>query len=57
MQKSKPHNLASDHRRSTKNFLALIVLRNGKVTVGDCLIPQIDKAYESGKMPQLLPGW
>jgi hypothetical protein len=28
------------------------ILPNGKGTVGDWLIPQIDKAYESGKMPR-----
>jgi hypothetical protein len=40
-----------------EEFLAHIVLPNGKGTVGDWLMPQIDKAYESGKMPPLLPGW
>jgi hypothetical protein len=40
-----------------EEFLACIVLPNGKGTVGDWLMPQIDKAYESGKMPAPLPGW
>jgi hypothetical protein len=38
-------------------FLAHIVLPNGRGTVAEWLLPQIDKAYESGKMPTLLPGW
>jgi hypothetical protein len=33
-----------------EEFLAHIVLPNCKGTVGDWLIPQIDKAHESGKM-------
>jgi hypothetical protein len=40
-----------------KELLAHIGLPNGKGTVGNWLMPQIDKAYESGKMPPLLPGW
>jgi hypothetical protein len=39
---------------SRKNFSGL---PNGKGTVGDWIMPQISKAYESGKMPPLLPGW
>jgi hypothetical protein len=34
-----------------------MVLPNGKGTIGDWLMPQIDKAYESGNMPALLTGW
>jgi hypothetical protein len=44
-------------RIAKEEFLAHIVLPIGKGTVGDWLMPQIDKAYESGKMPPLLPGW
>jgi hypothetical protein len=40
-----------------EEFLAHIVLPHGKGTVGGRLMPQIDKAYESDKMPPLLPGW
>jgi hypothetical protein len=40
-----------------EGFLAHIVLPNDKRTIGDWLMPQIDKVYESGKMPALLPGW
>jgi hypothetical protein len=42
---------------SEEEFLVHIVLPNGKGTVGDWLMPQIDKAYESGRMPPLLTGW
>jgi hypothetical protein len=38
-------------------YLAPIVLPDGKGTVGDWLMPQVDKAYESSKLPPLLPGW
>jgi hypothetical protein len=50
----KQYFLASDVRG---RILAHIVLPNGKGTVGDWLMPQIDQAYESGKIPPLLPGW
>jgi hypothetical protein len=43
--------------RSRKNFRAHVVWPNGKGTVGDWLMPQIDKAYEAGKTPPLFPGW
>jgi hypothetical protein len=46
---------ASDH--NFRGFLAHIVLITGKGTVGDWLVPQIDKADEPGQMPPLLPGW
>ena len=36
-------------------FMAHIVLPNGD-TVGDFMRPQIEKAYETKKMPPLLPG-
>lgn len=36
-------------------FLAQIVLPDGRL-VGDWLAPQIAAAYESGRMPPLLPG-
>lgn len=35
-------------------FLAHIVLPDNR-TVGECLAPQIAAAYESGRMPKLLP--
>ena len=35
-------------------FLAHIVLPNGQ-TVGEWAIPQVDRAYETGTMPPLLP--
>lgn len=38
-----------------QEFLAHIVLPNGAV-VGDVMIPQIARSYESGDMPPLLPG-
>ena len=44
-------------RIAKQEFLAHIVLPNDEGTVDDWLMPQIDKAYESGKMPPLLPGW
>lgn len=37
-----------------EEFLAHIMLPNGE-TVGQVLIPQIEIAYEDGKMPKLLP--
>jgi hypothetical protein len=40
--------------RSREEFLAHIVLPNGKGTVGDWLMPQIDKAYESGTITRML---
>lgn len=36
-------------------FLPYTVLPNGK-TVGDWALPQVAHAYETGKMPALLPG-
>lgn len=38
-----------------QEFMAHIVLPNGSV-VGEIMIPQIEKSYQSGKMPPLLPG-
>ena len=38
-----------------EEFLAHIVLPSGK-TVGQWMLPQVKLAYESGKMPPLLPG-
>lgn len=35
-------------------FLAHIVMPNG-MTIGHAMVPQIAKAYETGKMPKLLP--
>lgn len=35
-------------------FMAHIVLPNGQ-TAGELMIPQIETAYQSGQMPQLLP--
>jgi hypothetical protein len=35
--------------------MAHIVLPNGQ-TVGECMVPQISAAYETGRMPRLLPG-
>lgn len=35
-------------------FMAHIVLPNGQ-TAGELMIPQIEAAYQSGQMPQLLP--
>jgi hypothetical protein len=43
--------------RPKKEFLAHVVPPNASGTVGDWLVPQVDKAYESGEMPALLPGW
>lgn len=37
-----------------REFLANLVLPNGS-TVGDDVMPKIAKAYDSGKMPNLLP--
>jgi hypothetical protein len=37
-----------------EEFLPYIVTQNGK-TVAELLMPQLDKIYESGKMPKLLP--
>jgi hypothetical protein len=36
-------------------FAAYIVLPNGR-TVGEWLTPQIEEAYETGVMPELMPG-
>lgn len=36
-----------------QEFLSHVVLPNGR-TVGDAMIPQIEKAYSDGKMPPLL---
>ena len=38
-----------------EEFLAHIVLPGGQ-TVGHWMLPQVAHAYETGKMPQLLPG-
>ncbi len=38
----------------SSEFLAHIILPNGK-TVGQFMVPQIEVAYTSGKMPALLP--
>jgi hypothetical protein len=40
-----------------EEFLAHIVLPGGKGTVGEWLVPQLNKAYEQGKMPRLIEGW
>lgn len=40
-----------------EEFLAHIVIPGGKGTVGDWLMPQLSKAYETGKMPKLIEGW
>ena len=37
-----------------KEFMAHILLPDGQ-TVGDYMIPQIEKAYETGEMPTMLP--
>ncbi len=37
-----------------EEFLAHILLPNGQ-TAGDYLLPQIQKAYDTGKMPPMLP--
>ena len=39
-----------------EEFLAHVVMPDGK-TVGDHLLPQVDAAYKSGKMPALLPAY
>jgi hypothetical protein len=38
-----------------EEFLAHTLLPDGR-TVGDFMLPQVEAAYESGKMPALLPG-
>jgi hypothetical protein len=38
------------HATIEEEFLAHIVLPSGNGAVGDWLMPQIDKTYESGKM-------
>jgi hypothetical protein len=47
--------LASDHQVRGRTSRAHRLAQ--WQTVGDWLMPRIDKAYESGKMPPLLPGW
>jgi hypothetical protein len=37
-------------------FMSHIVMPNGE-TLGKFLLPQIEDAYKSGKMPPQLPGW
>ena len=37
-----------------EEFLAHLVLPDGK-TVGQFMLPQVEAAYETGKMPKLLP--
>lgn len=39
-----------------EEFLAHIVLPNGQ-TIGEAFIPQIEAAYESGRMPAMQIGW
>jgi hypothetical protein len=39
-----------------EEFLAHLVLPDGK-TVGQFMLPQVEAAYQSGKMPKLLPGY
>jgi hypothetical protein len=48
-----------DFRRNTPVLQSPVysVLPNGKGIVGDWLMPQIDKAYESHEMPTLLSVW
>lgn len=38
-----------------QEFMAHIVMPNGQ-TIGEVLVPQIDQAYDTGKMPPLLLG-
>ncbi len=53
--KAKLEAVASGITTFEEEFLAHIVLPNGK-TAGGWLIPQIDQAYQTKKMPPLLPG-
>lgn len=39
-----------------EEFLAHLVLPNGK-TVGQFMVPQVQAAYETGKMPKMLPAY
>lgn len=45
----------SDISDFEEEFLANIILPDG-TTVGEYLLPQIAKSYETGKFPKLLPG-
>lgn len=54
--KAKLEVVASEMVTMEQEFLAYVVLPNG-VTVGAALVPQLESAYKSGKMPPLLPAW
>lgn len=52
--KAKLEAVESDITQFEKEFLAHIVLPGGQ-TVGEVMLPQIELAYDTGKMPPLLP--
>lgn len=52
--KGKLEIIAMGYTTFENEFLANLVLPNGQ-TVADDVVPKIAKAYESGKMPNLLP--
>lgn len=54
MVKAKLESMQSDITTFEEEFLAHVVLPGGK-TFGETYIPQIEKIYESGKVPAL--GW
>jgi hypothetical protein len=51
--KAKLEAVESEISEFEEEFLANIILPDGK-TVGNFMVPQVRKAYESGKMPALL---
>ncbi len=53
--KAKLEAIAAGITTVEREFLADIALPNGQ-TVGDFVAPQLDRVYESGDMPALLPG-
>lgn len=53
--KSKLESVSSGITTLEQEFMAHIVLPSG-VTVGQVMIPQIEKSYETNKMPPLLMG-
>lgn len=52
--KAKLEAVSSDISTVEKEFFAWMVLPNGQ-TAGDTILPQIEEAYETGRMPKLLP--
>jgi hypothetical protein len=45
------------YHSNTPNLSAHMSCRPAKGTGSDWLMPQVERSYEAGKMPALLPDW